>query len=369
MIYFLMKICAVRSQRIIYDQQEAGIMAETRFIRTVVFGGYDKGDVDKKLDYIYNLFFDSKNKLREAKLMLNKMKDGAGEDDAINSVLADERAKLTELQVKNENLIEKARSLADENARKEQEIQALKAKLAETEAKLSEAQAQLASEGGTNSGAMLNVVFQQAQNSANLIISTAQKQAEALDADSKKLAENTITDANNKAKMIIYEAETKAATIDAEAKEKSAAMEVASGNIKAALLSDVERMSIELAKFKDIFDKFGTTGTDMITQSMDILNSAVVDLTTGGVPVFREPEKFEAELQESPTLEDIDEFYITGSDTPFEDEADSEKKNDALQKLREKAAALGDGGTSKEEKTEKKKPSLAEIAAKAKSMK
>ena len=65
-------------------------MAETRFIRTVVFGGYDKGDVDKKLDYIYNLFFDNKNKLRETKLLLDKIRGGADEKDALDSVLAGE---------------------------------------------------------------------------------------------------------------------------------------------------------------------------------------------------------------------------------------------------------------------------------------
>ena len=342
-------------------------MAETRFIRTVVFGGYDKSDVDKKLEYIYNLFFDCKNKLREAKLMLDKMKDGSNEQDALDSVLANERAKLTELQVKNENLVEKARSLNDENIRKEQELAELKSKLAETETKLSEAQAKLASEGGANSGAMLNVVFQQAQTSANLILSTAQKQADDLKADSEKLAENTITDANNKAKMIIYEAETSAAEITTTAKEKAAEMDVASGNMKAAMLSDVEKMSIEFAKIKDIFEKFGLTGMDMISKSMELLNGAVVELTSGGVPVFREPEKFETELVDHPTLEDIDEFYLTGSDASFEDNEESDNKNDALQKLKEKAASIG--GSSAGEKSGSKKTSLEELAKKAKSMK
>ncbi len=342
-------------------------MAETRFIRTVVFGGYDKGDVDKKLEYTYELFFDCKNKLREAKLLLDKMKSGAGEQDALDSVLATERAKLTELQVKNENLVEKAKSLNDDNMRKEKELAELKSKLAETEAKLVEAEAKLASEGGINSGAMLNVVFQQAQTSANLILSTAQKQADDLKSDSEKLAANTITDANNKAKMIIYEAETNAAEITAAAKEKAAAMDVASGNIKSAVLSDVEKMSIELAKFKEIFEGFGETGTKMISQSMDLLNGAVVNLTTGGVPVFREPEKFETELVDRPTLEDFDEFYMTGNENAVPEEPAPDRK-DALAKLKEKAAAIG-GGSGAEEKGGSKKVSLEELAAKAKSIK
>lgn len=344
-------------------------MAETRFMRTVVFGGYDKSDVDKKLDYIYELFFECKNKLRETKLQLDKMKGGSSEQEAADSVLAAERAKLTELQVKNENLVEKTRSLNDENTRKDKEIAELKSKLAETESKLSEAEARLASEGGTNSGAMLNVVFQQAQTSANLIISTAQKQADDLGTDSKKLAENTITDANNKAKMIIFEAEKNAAEITADAKEKAAAMDVASGNMKAAMLSDVEKMSVKMSKFKDIFEKFGSSGTEMISQSMDILNDAVAELTNGGVPVFREPEKFETELIESPTFDDIDEFYLTGSDDSMMDnEAGPDNVNDTLQKLKEKAAAIG-GGSAAEEKSENKKISLDDLAKKAKSMK
>ena len=344
-------------------------MAETKFIRTVVFGGYDKGDVDKKLDYIYNLFFDSKNRLREAKLLLDKMKDGASEQDALDSVLSAERAKLTEIQAKNENLVEKSRSLADEVSRKEQEIQALKAKLSEAETKLTEAEAKLASEGGNNSGAMLNVVFQQAQTSANLILSTAQQQADALDSDSKKLADNTITDANNKAKMIIYEAETKAAEITAEAEKKAAAMDVASGNIKAAALNDVEKMSIELSKFKAIVEKFESAGSEMIAQSQELLNGAVVDLTSGGIPVFKQPAEFEVEMSERPVLDDIDETYMTGSDMFETEDPGSSSKNDALQKLKDKAASIGGGSSSGDNGGDGKKVSLADLANKAKAMK
>ena len=334
-------------------------MAETRFIRTVVFGGYDKGDVDKKFDYIYKLFFENKNKLREAKLLLEKMKDGTSEQDALESVLAAERAKLTEVQVKNENLVEKVRSLGDENSRKDKEIQALKAKLEETEKQLGEAQAKLVSEGGANSGAMLNVIFQQAQASSDLIINTAKKQADDLSTDSRKLAENTVTDANNKAKTIIYEAETKAAEITAAAETKAAAMDVASGNVKAAALSDVEKMSIELAKFKAVFEDFRTAGTEMITKSQEMLDGAVVSLTNGGIPTFKVPEVFEPELAERPTFDDIDDTYATGSDDDMVtgDDFGLDSKSD------EKDASGGgeQGGN--------KKVSLADLAKKAKNMK
>ncbi len=337
-------------------------MAETQFIKTVVFGGYDKNDVDKRLDYVYNLFFDNKNKLRETKLLLDKMKEGLGDQEALDSVLADGRNKLTELQVKNQNLVEKARSLNDAISQKDQEIAALKAKLSETESKLTEAQAIAASEGGANAGALFNVLLQQAQNSANVILGDAQKHASNLESDSKKLAENTIIEANNKAKLIIYEAEKKAAEIDAAAKEKAAAMDVASDNIKASVLNDVEKMNLELAEFKAVFEKFEQAGSEMISQSQDLLNSAVINLTTGGVPVFREPEAFETELVETPTLEDIDDIYITGN------AEEAEAKNDALQKLKEKAESLNTE-EKPEEQEEKKKVSLEELAKKAKTMK
>ena len=344
-------------------KQEAGIMAETQFIKTVVFGGYDKNDVDKRLDYVYNLFFDNKNKLRETKLLLDKIKEGLGEQEALDSVLADGRNKLTELQVKNQNLVEKARSLNDAISQKDQEIASLKAKLSETEAKLTETEAIAASEGGANAGALFNVLLQQAQTSANVILSDAQKHASNLESDSKKLAENTITEANNKAKMIIYEAEKKAAEINAAAKEKAAAMDVASDNIKASVLNDVEKMNMELAEFKAVFEKFEQAGSEMIAQSQDLLNNAVINLTTGGVPVFREPEAFEAELVETPTLEDIDDIYITGN------AEQAEAKSDALQKLKAKAESIGSEEKAAAEETDKTKVSLEELAKKAKTMK
>ena len=39
-------------------------MAETKFIKISATGGYDKADVDKRLDFLYNLVNDLKNELR-----------------------------------------------------------------------------------------------------------------------------------------------------------------------------------------------------------------------------------------------------------------------------------------------------------------
>ena len=346
-------------------------MAESSFIKTVVFGGYDKNDVNKRLDAAYALCCDSRNKFREIKLLYEKMKAGSSEQDAIDSVFATERAKITELQVKTQNLIDKGRSLSDELVHKNQELQELKEKYEAMEAELNEAKAKLASENGTNSGAMLNMVFQQAQSSANMILNTAKDQAAALESDSKKLAENTITDANNKAKIIIYNAETEAAKIVSEAKEKSMAMDVASGNIKAKILADVETMRGEISKFREIFDKFAVSGTDMFAKSDTFLSDASASLTAGGVPVFRMPDTVEEDLIEQPVLEDINETYITGNDKVLH-----EKKSDALLKLKERAESLNADGKSADKveakpvqtASKKKKSSLDDLMKKAESM-
>jgi chromosome segregation ATPase len=200
-------------------------MAESRFIRTVVFGGYDKSDVDKKFEFLYSQYYDMKNSLREAKLMLNKYKEGASEEALMESVLANERAKLTEFQVKNETLSEKLKATDDDNKAKEKELAELKEKLKATEDTLNDVNTKLQAANGGGDAAMLGVVFAEAQKSANMIISQAQKQADDLKTDSEKLAANAVAEANNKAAKIIYDAEVRAAKLSAEAENKSAETE------------------------------------------------------------------------------------------------------------------------------------------------
>ena len=315
-------------------------MAETRFIKTVVFGGYDKADVDKKLEFLYTQYYDMKNSLREAKLMLNKYKEGAGEEAVMESVLANERAKLTEFQVKNEAMSESLKSIDDDNKNKEKEIAELKAKLQETEEQLKDANSKLAASSG-NDAAMLGVVFAEAQKSANMIIQTAQKQANDMEADSKKLAENTVTDANNKAMKIIYEAEVNAAKITADAENASANMQAASGNLKASMLADVNRLSADMANLKKLLAQFQTDGMSVLDESEKLLSSTKAELTAGGVPVFKEPSAVEAKMPAVPEYAAVDNTYNTGVD-----EAEK-KKNEELDKLKAMAGALG--GKPKEE--------------------
>ena len=64
-------------------------MAGSRFIRTVTYGGYDKSDVIRRLDSLYEEIFGLQNELRETKLLLDGSKDGKEIKEALEGVLAD----------------------------------------------------------------------------------------------------------------------------------------------------------------------------------------------------------------------------------------------------------------------------------------
>ncbi|MBR1749743.1 MAG: plectin [Ruminococcus sp.] len=339
-------------------------MAETRFIKTVTFGGYDKGDVDKRFDYLYSQYYENKNELRETKLMLSKLRDGSDEAAAHDSVIAGERAKLTEFQVKNEQLSEKLKSAEEDNKAKEKEIADLKARLEETEKALSDATTQLTAVQGGGDAAMLGVVFAEAQKSANMILSTAKQQASDLETDSKKLAENTVTEANNKAAKIIYEAEKYAAQVTADADNKSAQMDAASGNLKAAMLDEVTKIGEEVSKLKAVLVDFEKNGISKIEESEKLIKDTKADLTAGGVPVFTTPEVHEAKIPDAPELTPVDNTYATGTDEL------TKKKNEDLEKLKAMAKSIDSskGDTKKEEKADKGGVDLASLAKQAASL-
>ncbi len=323
-------------------------MAETRFIKTVTFGGYDKNDVDKRLESLYSQVYELKNELREAKLSLEKYKEGTDEEKTHESVLAVERAKLTQLQVKNENITERLKAAEDDNKNKEKENEELKESVKQLKASLDDANSELSALKAGGDAAALGVVFIEAQKSRDMLLSTAKTEAAALEADSKKLSENMITEANNKAASIIYEAEKQAAEITANAENKSEQMKVASGNLRASMLSDVGRIGEAVTKLKEMLAEFEKTGFGMVDESEKLLKSVEKELTAGGVPVFSVPKEIKPELPEEPEYQKVDNTYGEAA----------KKKNDELEKLKAMASAL-DGSKPAAEK----KNSNADLAA------
>jgi chromosome segregation ATPase len=315
-------------------------MAETRFIKTVTFGGYDKTDVDKRLEYLYSQLYEMKNELREAKLALEKFKEGADEEKAYESVLAGERAKLTQMQVKNENISERLKATEEDNKAKDKENKSLKETVSELEEALADANSKLSALQAGSDAAALGAVFIEAQKSRDLLLDTAKKEAEKLESDSKLLSENMIIEANNKSAKIIYDAEKQAAEITADAKNKSEQMSVASGNLRATMLADVEKIGSEVTKLKDVLESFEKFGLNTIDESQKLLKEVSNEIKNGGVPVFKTPENYAPQYPDEPEYQKVNASYAANGVAP------TKKKNSELDKLQAMADAL-DGGKKK----------------------
>lgn len=314
-------------------------MAETRFIKTVTFGGYDKTEVDKKLEYFYTKLYELKNELRETKLTLEEYKKGTPDDKAAETVLAGERAKLTQVQVQNETMSDKIKSIEEDNKQKDGEIQELKEKNKALSDELEEKKKRIEALEAGGAAEALSSVFIEAQKSANLLVATSKREADELDNKSKLAAEDIVTDANNKAKKIIFEAEKKAAVLSADAENKSEQMNVASNNMKAVLLGEIESYSKQMEKMKELFAEFERDGRKKLEDGMELLGTAKNQLNSGGVPVFREPELVEPAIPEEPVYEELKSGKA--------DEAKKQKANSELEKLAAMASAI-DGGSKPE---------------------
>ena len=307
-------------------------MAETRFIRTVAFGGYDKSDVDKRLEAMYSKVHDLKNELTETKAVLKKYEEGSDAAKSYESVLAVERAKITQLQVKNDNLSEKIKTVRDSIKIKEDENTSLREKNAALEAEIEDLKLSLMTIQVGEDAAALGTVFVEAQKSKEMVIKSAQNEADNIKAMSEKSAEDTIADANNKAKEIIYEAEKKAAEITADAHNNSEEMKTASNNLKAVLASDIFKISEYFSKLKDVLHDFEVDSSAALEQSQELLKDAEKEVNKDGIPVFRLPERIEPAYPEKPDIKPVFES---------EQEVKEKKRNTELDKLQAMAEAIG----------------------------
>ena len=307
-------------------------MAETRFIRTVAFGGYDKSDVDKRLEAMYSKVHDLKNELTETKAVLKKFEEGSDAAKSYESVLAVERAKITQLQVKNDNLSEKIKTVRDSIKIKEDENTCLREKNAALEAEIEDLKLSLMTIQVGEDAAALGTVFVEAQKSKEMVLKSAQNEADNIKAMSERSAEDTIADANNKAKEIIYEAEKKAAEITADAHNNSEEMKTASNNLKAVLASDIFKISEYFSKLKDVLHDFEANSSAAIEQSQELLKDAEKEVNKDGIPVFRLPERIEPAYPEKPDIKPVFES---------EQEVKEKKRNTELDKLQAMAEAIG----------------------------
>jgi len=351
-------------------------MSESRFLKTVLFGGYERAGVEKRFEYLTSQLFSLKNELRENKLLLAELRKGTDAETAAEGILAGERAKLTQVQVQHEAVSKRIKVLEEDLRARDQEIEDLKAEITALKEELAEKNQKLIALGSENDAAALSAVFIEAQKSANLLIENAKKEAADLDANSRKLADNIVADANNSAKKIIYDAEVQSAETLADAENKSAQMEAASDNLRASVLTNVETLNAQVISLQSMLEQFQNTGITSLNESAKVLADAESKLKAGGVPVFHVPVQVMPEFPEEPEYETVNHEYNGSAGSPDSEARREAKQHDAeeLAKLRQMAESIGGGKKPKTEiKTEPKNsgggPDLAALAAQAAALK
>ncbi len=246
-------------------------MADTLFIKAAAFCGYDKTDVDKRLDTLYTLIYNLKNEIRENKQIIKKYEEGCNQDKAYENAIAVERAQLTQLQVKNENLIEKNKSRQEELKTKEQE----NAKLNEEIAALKEEVEVLRLEQlalKNNNTEDLGIIFIEAKKSRDLIVNKAKEEANEVMEEARKFSEELIAETNEKIRKLIDNAEKKASDTlkDAEAKRKALVDEEVS--LKNAFLEKIKSFGDELNSIKASVDAFTAASDAFFDDSKKLLS-------------------------------------------------------------------------------------------------
>lgn len=247
-------------------------MADTLFIKATASCGYDKADVDKRLETLYSLIYNLKNEIRENKQIIKKYEEGYGQDKAYENALAVERAQLTQLQVKNENLSEKNKARKEEIEVKEQEnfklreeINSLKAEVEELRLK------QLALKN--NDTEDLGIIFIEAKKSRDLIVNNAKQEASACMDEARKFAEDLIAETNEKIEKLITDAEKKADDIIANAEEKNKKLSETETALKESILKNMNNLDAEIKNIKSVLDGFNTTTASFISDSESMLLS------------------------------------------------------------------------------------------------
>ena len=318
-------------------------MAEPRFIKTVTFGGYEKESVIRRMEYLNEQVHDLRNELRETKLLLEAYKKGTDQEKALESVLSEERAKLTQVQVQNNTLNLKLKATDDENSGYVQQIKDLNAEIAELKDKLKATESKCAALMAQDEAMALSNVFIEAQKSSSMLEGTAKSKAAEIEYQSKKLAENIVSDANVEAEQIIFEAERTAAETIAEAQNKAEQMKLASNNLKASVLDDVNTLKLHMGMVRDALEGFRNVGLTKLVEADDCLNKTEEALKEGGIPVFKIPENIQPDIPERPM----------SLSEKMRDDEEKRKKQENLDKLKQMADSIGNKKDDNKEKDDK----------------
>ncbi|MBP3760992.1 MAG: hypothetical protein J6I55_05925 [Ruminococcus sp.] len=308
-------------------------MSESRFIRTVTFGGYDKNDVNRKLDSLYKQIYNLKNELEEIKLINENYKKNTDTEKNYESVLSDERTRLSNLQAENEENIRKIKELENETEQKNIKISELEEKNKSLEKLLNDFRTEIEGLRAGDDAAALSTVFIEAQKSADLIKVSAKEKADEIEENTRKLSENTIKDADNTAAEIIYEAEKKAAEIQAAALAKAEQVRNYSDSVRAKMSGDTSEIHRQLEELKEIFETFTQKGSSLISNSENFLHKTRTELESDSFPSV--PENINTVPPQTPEITPVNHSYP-------QTEQDKEL-NESLKKLQEMAESFSIG--------------------------
>ncbi len=258
-------------------------MEGTGFLKTVRVGGFDKKDVLAYVDELNTKIYTLEAELEEKKALLEGSEGGSVDNGKYEELLAADKAKISELQTSNDSLKLQMKSLEDDLAQKDSEIEALKAQNAELEDQLQEAKNKAASAStGENSALDLSNVFLEAQKTANTIVTQAKENARKMDEDAKKLANQVVDDANGKASTIVKSADERASKILSDAEDKSSEMRAAADRIRKQVTEEIAEIDENVIKLKEVLEMFSSESIIKLDEAKATIDSAQASLKKGG---------------------------------------------------------------------------------------
>lgn len=264
-------------------------MDGTGFLKTVSFGGFDKKDVLAYVDELNTKIYTLEAELDEKKALLESAGGAGDNSEKYEELLAADKAKITELQTNNDSLKLQMKTMEDDLANKDKEIEALKAQNAELEEQLQEAKNKAASGGGESSAMDLSNVFLEAQKTANTIVTQAKENARKMDEDAKKLANQVVDDANGKASTIVKNADEKASKILSDAEDKSSEMRAAADKIRKQVEEEIAEIDENVVKLKEVLEMFSSESLSRLDEAKAQLDNAQSVVKKSGAPVASAP--------------------------------------------------------------------------------
>lgn len=320
-------------------------MSESTFMKTVLFGGYDRADVEQTFERLRGELFRLQNELSDHHKLISYLQQGDSETASLKQIIEEQRTKLSMVQTEQALYYEKLRASERQNTEKDQEIEKLKARISSLQDKLREKDMKLSAFEADEDNKRARAAIAEIEGKAHSILHGAHKEADQLKENSRKLAENLIADANNTAKRIVYEAETRCAQISAATQNQSSEFEVASGNLRASLLADVERLSAQMQAIQNHFEQFQKESSKSIGNAVQLLSSTDQILKIGGTPVFQAPNTVQPKLPEPPAYTVVSHSYdTTGESTQVQEQIVQpqahEQANSELDRLQQMANAI-----------------------------